>query len=605
MAKHERLAEHFNQYWDTKKVKKHSIIDNNIDNDLRVTAAEVPAMKDAPAAPAKKVEETSPVLESVEDLGGTVENEVGKKMNLQVRRVIEDAVRRYLGPLFQQLEKAIRPQVEKEVAEQSQEVKQDIKQVVPAITKVEETAAPEPEKPKEMPKAPPAAPPVPIKEAASLEKKAAQSRIEIKSPQFILADFEKDFGVKVDADIMNDKWTIITDNPAPITEYLTGQQADWKISQMGSEISPITQEIPMSEAKIVGRQAAQAFATDKEVVDYVDSLYPGISFTKHEGVITATDSAGMVKSIFNLVDGMWQEQEVGDVSKLPETELAPALASLNKEAADRMQEYINMIADSKKASDPYMTDEQAQALAASYVEEEMKRDPELAQKIQTGASLTNLKNTREEIRVSGNKEEKDMLKIAYHQGESFDRSYFFATEGNVVKAISAARVIPADVQKAITAAEEKGEEAKDIISPEEAISEIEKASKGTMAGFEEFSASLPKLTREADLKREAEWAINEGEIAKVEMPKKGEVIMSVKEDEKEDTDLPSGRSSKVKSYYGRLPSQAVGGQEIAINQQSSVNDKYKLVVQALEMEKEKVKTLSTYLGKKKTRNLAN
>ena len=202
MAKLERLAAHFNQYWDTKKVKKSSIIDNSIDNDIKLTAAEVPAMKDAPAASSNK-EEQSPVLNSVEDLGGTVENEVEKKMNLQVRRVIEDAVRRYLGPMFQELEKAIKPQVDKEVSEQSAEVKQDIKQVVPAISKVEDTAAPVPaapaaseKAPKELPKAPkmpPAAPEVPLKEAASLIKRATQARIEVISPNINIGEFEEAF----------------------------------------------------------------------------------------------------------------------------------------------------------------------------------------------------------------------------------------------------------------------------------------------------------------------------------------------------------------------------------------------------------------------------
>jgi hypothetical protein len=185
-----------------------------------------------------------------------------------------------------------------------------------------------------------------------------------------------------------------------------------------------------------------------------------------------------------------------------------------------------------------------------------------------------------------------MLRIAYHQGETFEKSYFVATDGKDVKVVSAIRVIPADVQAAIKTAEEKGEEAKDILSPEEAAAEIEKECAGTMEGFVQFTKNLPKLTREADLKREAEWAINEGEIAKVEMPKKGEVIMSVKEDEKEETELPSGKSSKIKSYYGRLPSQAVGGQEQAINQQSSVNEKYNLVKKALDEEKAKTETLS-------------
>jgi hypothetical protein len=513
-----KLNAHFQDYWNQKGVKNMSIPNPINRDELGKTAAEVPPLSTAP----QKGKEQSPVLESVEDLGGTVQNEVGKKMDLQVRRVIEDAVRRYLGPLFQQLEQAIKPQVEKEVQEQSTEVKQDIKDVVPAIAKAQETVEPAPA-PVKAPKEPPKE--APIKEAASLEKKAAgQSKIEISKeiPAFDIISFEEHFGARVVPDPVSGRISIIadTDRIVPITDWLKTQDADWTITEMGSEISPITQEIPLTDVRPV-----------------------------------------------------------------------EVLASLDKTAEDRMLVWIEQRMEAIKSADPYISNEAAREMAEQDMDELKKVNPSLFVE-------SNLNTPREEIRVSGKEEETDMLKIAYHQGETFDKSYFVATDGKVVKAVSAIRVIPADVQAAIKSAEEKGEEAQDILSPEEAAVEIEKSSKGTMEGFVEFTQSLPKLTREADLKRESEWAINEGEIAKVEMPRKGEVIMSVKEDEKEETDLPSGRSSKVKQYYGRLPSQGVGPQEIAINQQSSVNDKYKLVVQALEQEKEKVKTLSTDLGKK-------
>jgi predicted nucleic acid-binding Zn-ribbon protein len=469
-----RLAQHFTDYWERKGVKNISI-NSHINGETMRTAAEgVPPIKDAP----KPGVEESPVLGSVEQLDTTVNREIEKKFDLQVRRVIEDAVRRFLGPVFQEMEKLIKPKVEQEVAEQSKDVKQDIKQVVPAISKIEEKVT---EAPKEMPKEPPKeAPKEPLKEpvkepvkAASLETQAYMTT-KCKSCGNVYSLYEGQAAKCPKCGSTAFEGTQPHMDPGVAPTIPTGRE---NVSLRDMPSGEIQKDVPLSEAQIIGKQASETQTEENSI-------------------------------------------------------------------------------------------------------------------------QSNSNTTREEIRVSG-QEETDMLKIAYHQGETFDKSYFVATDGKDVKVISAIRVIPAEVQTAIKAAEEKGEEAKEILSPEEAAAEIEKACGGTMEGFVEFSKSLPKLTREADLKREAEWAINEAEIPKVEMPKKGEgPFMSVAKDEVEKTDMPSDRGSKVKQYYGRLPSSTMGPQEQAINQQSSVNDKYKLVVKALEEEKEKVKTLSTDLGKK-------
>jgi len=404
-----KLTSHFKEYWDRKGVKNNSI-NSNINRETTITAAEAmpPAVADPGAIPSigdvpQAVQEPNPVLESVVDLDTTVEKEVGKKVNLQIRRTIEDAVRRYLGPMFNALEKAIKPKVDEEVQEQSAEVKQDIKQVIPGISDADmaptETGEEEP-------------------------KEEVPTELDLEAP----------------------KKPPLATPPAP----------------------PAEEEIKA--------------------------------------------------------------------------------ASLKTEANDQTETKIE-------------------------------------QKTTENTSTT---DTKEEIRVS-HKEDGNMFKISYHQGDTFEKSYFVATDGKEVKVVSATRVIPTEVQAAIAEAEEKDQEAANVISPEEAAVELEKEVGGTMDGFKEWSSKLPKLTREADLKREAEWAINEGEITKVEMPKKGEVIQSVSKEESKmyPAPLPSSQTSKVKQYYGRLPNAGPGATDQAINQQSSVNDKYLLVKRALEDEKAK------------------
>ena len=174
MDKFKNLVAHFNEYWNKKdpEMVKNNSINSYINRETMRTAAEgVPTIQDAPVKGKVQQPEQSPVLESVEDLDTTVSREIGKKFDLQIRRVIEDIVRKYLGPDFQLLEKAIRPQVEQEVAEQSKEVKQDIKQVVPAISKIEDKVTETPkEAPAKAPEAPKEAPKEPVK--ASLDKAA-------------------------------------------------------------------------------------------------------------------------------------------------------------------------------------------------------------------------------------------------------------------------------------------------------------------------------------------------------------------------------------------------------------------------------------------------
>ena len=192
------------------------------------------------------------------------------------------------------------------------------------------------------------------------------------------------------------------------------------------------------------------------------------------------------------------------------------------------------------------------------------------------------------------KEDDNMaLDIKYHEGNTFEDSYFVATEGDETKVVNASRVIPAEVQERIAAAEEKNEEANDILSPEEAIEEIKKLSNNTMEGFKAWAATLPKvLVKAASLEKKGEWAINEAEIPKqpkVSQEDGPEKAVSVEEADKglKDSPLPTGKGSKVKQYYGRLPGQAVGTPDNSLNLHSDIATKYKLTVTALEEEKAK------------------
>ena len=215
-----------------------------------------------------------------------------------------------------------------------------------------------------------------------------------------------------------------------------------------------------------------------------------------------------------------------------------------------------------------------------------------------------------------------MFKISYHSGPTLSASYFIGQEGQDARIVKADAVIPAEVQTQITESElGKGEEAKGVITPEEAIAQITTACGNTLEGFKKWADELaapvaevvaapavevaaapvtepaavpapevkaeaqPGMTKEAKAGEDAAvWSFDKSEVKQPPLPKAGEVIKTVdsKEVKAEETDLPKDRSSQVKKYYNRLPSTGVGEPAaVTINKESSVNEKYQFALKAL------------------------
>jgi len=243
-----------------------------------------------------------------------------------------------------------------------------------------------------------------------------------------------------------------------------------------------------------------------------------------------------------------------------------------------------------------------------------------------------------------------MFELIYTAGKTLADSFFVGKEGNSVKVISAAEVLPLDVQKRVVEAERaidgkeaevkvkvnedgkievkaEGEnvEVKDETTPEvtkEMITEIQ-LSKNVPSpeaitkkiaevckdfkGFEQFckeaSANHIAMVKKASMKKEAK-ASDPAEISfkadeKVKAEKIGqEPIRSINEKEA-NADLKGGvkdgslQSSPVKSYYSRLPGKGVETAETSINLQSSLSlkEQYKKLSAAFEdLKKENEKT---------------
>lgn len=181
------------------------------------------------------------------------------------------------------------------------------------------------------------------------------------------------------------------------------------------------------------------------------------------------------------------------------------------------------------------------------------------------------------------------LNIMYVPGFTPASSFFVGREGDSkekVKTISAALVMPTDIQKRLLEAAVAGteEDPSDILSPEEVIEQI----KSSCKTYDEF-VKFAEESEKNGLERSAEWAIMESEVMTVPLPKPGEVIKAVKESEakadaKEES-LPAEQGSEVKKYYARLPGSGSGEPEKALNLQSDANIKYKKLVADYEQEK--------------------
>ena len=258
-----------------------------------------------------------------------------------------------------------------------------------------------------------------------------------------------------------------------------------------------------------------------------------------------------------------------------------------------------------------------------------------------------------------------MFELIYTAGKTLADSFFVGKEGNSVKVISAAEVLPLDVQKRVAEAEQaidekeaevkvkvnedgktevkaEGEniEVKDETTPEvteEMVTEIQ-SSKNVPSpeaiakkiaevckdfkGFEQFckeaSANHAEMVKKASMKKEAKVS-DPAEISfkvdeKVKPAKVTDKDVSVNEKEA-NADLKGGvkdgkeQSSPVKSYYSRLPGKGVETAETSINLQSSLKEQYKKLSAAFEdLKKENEKTkedlgkATEELGKAKEEN---
>ena len=194
-----------------------------------------------------------------------------------------------------------------------------------------------------------------------------------------------------------------------------------------------------------------------------------------------------------------------------------------------------------------------------------------------------------------------MFELSYHAGANFETSYFVGREGNDLKVVRASFVVPADVQAEVVKAETEGKENPAIIAPEEALEQIKTASGNTMEGFKKWADEIRGTVKAASLTKKADaptYSFAEKEIAKVQLPKDGEVIISqnVKEGEEgKELDLSKSKATKVKQFYNRLPKAGPGEAEKTINLSSSVDpvhEKYQIAIQALAELTEKNESLN-------------
>ena len=96
-----------------------------------------PDSKPADKKPEPKVEDKGvDVVEKVKDLDENVAKAIERKVELALKRVIDESLRTYLDKPLAQLEKGIRPEVDKVIADQALDVRKEINQAVPAAKDV-------------------------------------------------------------------------------------------------------------------------------------------------------------------------------------------------------------------------------------------------------------------------------------------------------------------------------------------------------------------------------------------------------------------------------------------------------------------------------------
>ena len=185
-----RMAELFEKYAIAagKPVKQNRIeLSSNFKTTggFMATAEEKPKLGQ-PAAPA-----VSPYQEAVSEVTEEVGDSTKKLFDTKIRRVIEEELRKMFGPLLEQMDKSVRPEIKTRVEQEFNKVKDDVGKVVPEIAKAPAGPAAAAEEGKAAP-AKPAVPPAPAPAApAAPEKHAAM--------QYPIA-FIEDFSAWNDAD---------------------------------------------------------------------------------------------------------------------------------------------------------------------------------------------------------------------------------------------------------------------------------------------------------------------------------------------------------------------------------------------------------------------
>ena len=183
--------------------------------------------------------------------------------------------------------------------------------------------------------------------------------------------------------------------------------------------------------------------------------------------------------------------------------------------------------------------------------------------------------------------------IRFAQGKTFKDSYFVAEEKGEFRAVSSSRIIPVTVQnKILKCLAATGKPPEDVITPTEIIDQMVGQGVNSLETFETATVAL-ETSASAMVRKAGLFAWNESEV-KTEKGDPKKPLSAVQQSEfeagKKMHPVPSGTSSKVKQYYGRLPGSAGGEPTVAINPQSSTNvkDKIDFMRRALEEMKGKV-----------------
>lgn len=162
----DRLAELFSKYAiaSGRPTKREHI---ELSSSFRTTGGFMPQAAPKPQQPAPGQPAASPYQEAIGEVTEDVGDSTKKLFDTKLRRIIEEELRKMFGPMLEQMDKSVRPEIKTRVEQQFEQVKDEVSKVVPEMAKVPEGPAATEEKDQAAPapKVPPA-PAAPEKAAA-------------------------------------------------------------------------------------------------------------------------------------------------------------------------------------------------------------------------------------------------------------------------------------------------------------------------------------------------------------------------------------------------------------------------------------------------------